>query len=211
MDKADRLWYKIHMEDEEISKIEEWISGKESFLEWGSGGSTLYYSQFVDHYVSIEHDEGWFNKTKEIIEHRGLDNIEYHFVPTNEIKFDDKLDTAAIDLLSKSYNYKVESGIAYATMRHCGEKDWHCFVDYINKPLEFNKKFDIVFVDGRARTMCAYNALNIIKDDGYLLFHDFKKYQQDISVPERIDYHTILKYYEIVDYSNTLVILKKNI
>ena len=196
MDKADRLWYKIHMEDEEISKIEEWISGKESFLEWGSGGSTLYYSQFVDNYVSIEHDESWFNRTKEIIEQRGLNNIEYHFVPTNEIKFDDKLDTAAIDLLSKSHNYKV---------------DWHCFVDYINKPLEFDKKFDIVFVDGRARTMCAYNALNIIKDDGYLLFHDFKKYQQDIRVPERIDYHTILKYYEIVDYSNTLVILKKNI
>jgi len=48
--------------------------------------------------------------------------------------------------------------------------------------------------------MCAYMAKYLLKDDGYLLFHDFNN---------RPYYHGILKYYEIVDSVETLVVLVK--
>ena len=48
--------------------------------------------------------------------------------------------------------------------------------------------------------MCAYVALSLLKDDGHLLFHDFTN---------RGYYHGILNYFELVDYIDTLAILKK--
>ena len=82
-----------------------------------------------------------------------------------------------------------------------GKIDWHCYLDYIKKPLELSyRNYDVVLVDGRARAMCAYVAKDLLKDDGYLLFHDFNN---------RGYYHGILKYYEIVDMDGTLAILIK--
>ena len=36
-------------------------------LEWGSGGSTLYYSKYVTSWYSIEHDQSWSKKILQYI------------------------------------------------------------------------------------------------------------------------------------------------
>ena len=46
------------MENDEALKAEEYIKGKDKVLEWGSGGTTLYFPQIVNTYVSMEHDSG---------------------------------------------------------------------------------------------------------------------------------------------------------
>ena len=192
------------MSDSEIVKSEEYLNNKDKVLEWGAGGSTLYFSNIVSSYVSIEHDKLWYNKLTPQIN----DNVELLCVSTHDEKFDDKLDKNAFDILrgdeswyKKNGNKEIyeKDGKTYWTTR--GKIDWHCYLDYIKKPLELSyRNYDVVFVDGRARAMCAYVAKDLLKDDGYLLFHDFNN---------RGYYHGILKYYEIVDMDGTLAILIK--
>ena len=50
------------LEKEESLKAEQYIKGKDKVLEWGSGGTTLYFPQMVNQYISIEHDITWYNK-----------------------------------------------------------------------------------------------------------------------------------------------------
>ena len=50
------------MSDNEISKCEKYIGGVDKMLEWGAGGSTLYFSSMVGKFVSIENDRGWYDK-----------------------------------------------------------------------------------------------------------------------------------------------------
>lgn len=53
------------MSRHEIDLLNSYISikGKNSnMLEYGSGGSTLYFSQLVGTYTSVEHDSSWFDK-----------------------------------------------------------------------------------------------------------------------------------------------------
>ena len=192
------------MSDSEIVKSEEYLNNKDKVLEWGAGGSTLYFSNIVSSYVSIEHDKLWYNKLTSQIN----DNVELLYVPTHDEKFDDKLDKNAFDILwgdeswyKKNGNKEIyeKDGKTHWTTR--GKIDWHCYLDYIKKPLELSyRNYDVVLVDGRARAMCAYVAKDLLKDDGYLLFHDFNN---------RGYYHGILKYYEIVDMDSTLAILIK--
>ena len=65
------------MSAEETAKIISYVTGKDKVLEWGSGGSTLYLPQLVNHYVSIEHDKYWYDKVNADI----ADNVEFHHVP----------------------------------------------------------------------------------------------------------------------------------
>jgi len=50
------------MSDDEILTIVKFLNKTDIMLEWGSGGSTCYFPQYVEQYYSIEHDEGWYNE-----------------------------------------------------------------------------------------------------------------------------------------------------
>ena len=43
----------------EQALIESFLNSTHKMLEWGSGYSTLWFSQFVDKYYAIEHDRTW--------------------------------------------------------------------------------------------------------------------------------------------------------
>ena len=44
---------------EDINFIESFLSPTDIMLEWGSGGSTMYFAPKVSKYYSIEHDVTW--------------------------------------------------------------------------------------------------------------------------------------------------------
>lgn len=52
------------MHDSEILLILKHLYYTDTMLEWGSGGSTLYFPNFVKNYYSIEHDPEWFEGVK---------------------------------------------------------------------------------------------------------------------------------------------------
>lgn len=64
------------MHDNEILLILKHLYYTDTMLEWGSGGSTLYFPYFVKHYYSIEHNEDWFQKILPQIP----DNVNFNFV-----------------------------------------------------------------------------------------------------------------------------------
>jgi hypothetical protein len=64
------------------------------------------------------------------------------------------------------------------------------FEDYINYPLD-KGKFDLIFIDGRARVTCASVCSKICKDDTIILVDDF--------TPERIKNNNYGKMYEYFD------------
>jgi hypothetical protein len=176
-------------------KTQEYIKDKNKVLEWGSGTSTIYFSKIVKQFVSIEHNQGWYDYVSSQI----ADNVEYYYVAPHDFKNDEELDKNVPDLLCRANDPVLVDGITHWKTRD--GFDWHCGIDYIRKPLELEyRDYDAVIVDGRCRTMCAYIAKYLIKDGGYLIFDDFNPRQY---------YHGILKYYEVVDGSDTLSVLSK--
>ena len=122
------------MSDWEILKCEEYIQDKDLMLEWGAGGSTLYFSTMVGKFISIEDNKSWSDK---INLHKNK-NTEIYYVPSHEIKLDDYLDKKAFKILKGSNEWyekhgKKEihesDGKTYWTTR--GKSDWHCYIDYI--------------------------------------------------------------------------------
>ena len=69
----------VGMDKAEVLKLQFYLNKDMIMLEWGSGGSTLYFPRFVKMYHSIEHSKGWY--------HRILDNItentRLYYVPQN--------------------------------------------------------------------------------------------------------------------------------
>jgi hypothetical protein len=74
--KYDKPW----MSEIEINTIIKHLKKDDIVLEWGSGGSTHYFPQFVKEYHSIEHDKQWFDEINESL----LDNVKYYLVDLNE-------------------------------------------------------------------------------------------------------------------------------
>lgn len=52
----------IGMTSPEINMIQKYLSDDMIVLEWGSGGSTLYFPRYVKRYFSIEHNKHWYEK-----------------------------------------------------------------------------------------------------------------------------------------------------
>ena len=176
-------------------KTQEYIKDKNKVLEWGSGTSTIYFSKIVKQFVSVEHNMEWYNFVSSQI----ADNVEYYYVAPHGFKNDEELDKNVPDLLCRANDPVLVDGITHWKTRD--GFDWHCGIDYIRKPLELEyRDYDAVIVDGRCRVFCAYIAQYLIKDGGYLIFDDFNPRQY---------YHGILKYYEVVDGSDTLSVLSK--
>ena len=68
------------MSQSEIQTIEKYLKPEFTMLEWGSGGSTLYFPKFVRKYYSIEHDMSWYDN----ISPKTPNNVDYHLILPNE-------------------------------------------------------------------------------------------------------------------------------
>ncbi len=123
---------------------------KLEILEWGSGGSTHYFTKFLQkegieyEWVSIEYNKDWFEKIKQEV----------------------SLDTGI-------KMYLFDAGNGSLKQRHT-EMD-----EYIQFPRTLEKKFDLIFVDGRKRRRCVLEAKSLLTPDGVVLLHDAqRKYYQ---------------------------------
>ena len=131
------------MPENQIQIIKKYLKESNIMLEYGAGGSTLYFAQYVNKYISIEHDYEWIEKIKHL--ENFSKNIElYYCQPNNPIKL------------------PVWRG-SFA--------DFKDYINYIdNLPY---KKYDIVLIDGRARQYCAEKVLNFIDTNSIVFIHDF--------------------------------------
>lgn len=122
-------------------------------FEYGSGGSTLYYSKRVQKVVSVENDANWANLVKRALIQRELQNCECRHVPS-------KKSLRAIGSPDDPQSY-FSSAEEYKN---------HSFREYVVSIDAFpDQFFDFVAVDGRARPACMYYARQKVKIGGYLM------------------------------------------
>ena len=155
------IWWKYQQrKNEPLKNDRPWITfSAEKFLqkilrkdmtvfEYGAGSSTLYFSRRVAQVFSIEHDKEWFDYLKHEIEKQMITNVVCRLIEPETV--DEKHENT---YFSDSPPYKGKSFEAYV-------KSIDAFPD---------QHFDIVVVDGRARTSCIAHARNKVKPGGYLM------------------------------------------
>lgn len=138
---------KIFMPDDQIKYYKQVISTCNNYMEFGSGGSTVYASENIKGKgLSFESDYEWYNNVKNIVK-----NNNYQLI--------------YIDIESEKNNWgypgkkcNVDKQMLYSTK----------FKEYIS---DLNP--DVILIDGRYRVSCALQIHSFISDNCRVLFDDF--------------------------------------
>ena len=189
---------KANIHPKEIDLIQSYLSDKKIMLEYGCGGSTTIFPRYVKKYYSIEHNLDWFWNVQQEIYNDKLDNVEIHLcdipkgVPTKREEFWERYDDNIL-YASEHLDTNIPSfeDCAYPKDKYV----WSEYIDYVDK---LNVKlFDVVLIDGRARTDCAYKILNYINKSSIVFIHDFWP---------RPEYHKVFEWYdEVVSIKDTQI------
>lgn len=84
------MWMKKNEEE----FLKKYVNKDSIILEWGSGESTLFFSNICKHIVSIEHDENWFNKIKQ--KYKNYNNLDL-ILKTPNIDYIDGIDDGSLE------------------------------------------------------------------------------------------------------------------
>lgn len=163
----------VWMSDLEIDVMLRHLANVDTYLEWGSGGSTLNFARFARKRAhSIEHDKTWCSSMQSAISaDPDLSHVQYHCVPIER------------GTGGWGENSPFEEG-TYTQFRQYVDK-----LDTLNETL-----FDFVLVDGRARIPAAVKALSYISDDSVVILHDAERVFSG-----KINYPDVWKFYIAVD------------
>lgn len=140
---------KPQMLPKEISAIERILSlhGPHlDVLEWGSGGSTVYFTRFLRDkgisyaWTSVEYNKVWYERISDMV------------------KDDKSIKLALFDV----GNTKVKQPSLPMD-------------EYVAYPATLGKKYDVIFVDGRKRRRCLLEASRFLKPRGVVLLHDARR------------------------------------
>lgn len=148
----------VWLEQEELQLIVKYLVGKFSYIEWGSGGSTLNFPKLVQTAASIEHDKTWCESMPQRITNADISNLVYKCIPTKQ--------------------------------RQGTDGNYNEFQRYVDHVLHLDrKKWNFVFIDGRARVPCAIRILPFLEPSSIVAVHDF----------QRESYQHILEFYDIIE------------
>jgi len=145
-----------------ITFLKDIITRSYKVLEYGSGYSTLYFKNKVNHLVTVEHNQEWANKL--LVENPNLDihvvveNSGVH--PEAQSVYDNFVDNT-IQIRTEHYEHDLRHGLVN------DEFGGYCSMIY-QAPEKF---YDMVVIDGMARHLCAVMSVesNRLKDDGIII------------------------------------------
>jgi hypothetical protein len=131
-------------------------------LEWGSGGSTLFFSRRVREVVSIEHDPEWYECVSQALDKAGLTNCTYRLSEPRRRPL----------LRYAPYVAWLHNSRTFERYREFS------FKDYARQCLEYpDEHFDLVLVDGRSRASCLRHAARKLKSGGVLMLDNSERPQ----------------------------------
>jgi len=137
------------MSPKEIMTMESILSsyGKRlDVLEWGSGGSTVYFTQFLKNkgisytWTSIEYSKIWYERILDMV--KGDKNVSLALFDVGNTNV-------------KQPDIPMNEYVAY--------------------PATLGKKYDVILVDGRKRRRCLLEASKLLKPGGVVLLHDARR------------------------------------
>jgi cellulose biosynthesis protein BcsQ len=142
---------KPRMTDREIEAFCSAISGKQFYLEFGTGGSTLLATRNIrGGVVSVESDRAWIDKLKE------NDEIAAAFTKG-------KLAFIPIDV--------GPVGAWGVPLTEANMRNWPKYYSEVwrSRPSDF----DVIFIDGRFRVACALMTAACCVDSALIMIHDY--------------------------------------
>lgn len=143
------LW----MTRQEAASMLEVMRKDMTYLEYGSGGSTMAFAPMAKRAYSIEHDKEWCLRMQEKLAVNGLsERVTYTCAP-------------------------VDRGTGGWGVSHAFEEGtYRVFKSYVDAVTTLNESvYDIVLIDGRARVACALKVLPYLNDDSLVLLHDARR------------------------------------
>jgi len=121
-------------------------------FEYGAGASTVWLARRAGQVDSVEHDVEWGERVRELLTEANVaDTVRLHAVPPTP---------ATPDTLVRS------ARIGHADLD---------FGDYVAAIDRVAGPFDLIVVDGRARTDAFRHAIHHVADGGVILFDDIKR------------------------------------
>lgn len=136
-----------------------------SIFEWGSGGSTLFFSRRVSQVVTVEHDPVWYSNVIKVLRVKSATNVLTSLVEP--------------EVFHSSNEWYLSSGVEYTG---------YSFENYIKAIDNYpDASFDVIVVDGRARPGCMRHAISKLKLGGHLLLDNSERvmYQPGIRLVEK--------------------------
>lgn len=174
----DKPW----MSQQEIDLILSFLKEDDTMLEYGCGGSTLFFPKYVKEYHSIESDESWANAVKKNMPK----NVTMHSIPVSRPEDLDQKRITRWDELYTTNTYKA-------------------YKDYIETGSKIGKIFSKILIDGRARPQCARYMYDFIDEDCIVFMHDWhpsRTYYKSV-----LKKYTLI---DSINTGQCLAVLKKN-
>ena len=97
-----------------IEVLGSWLRPQHKGLEWGSGRSTLWFAQRVNHLISIEHDESWYRRIDSQLMVTKLGNVDYRLCrnPREYVSCVEQLPRAQLDFVLIDGNSRDRCALA---------------------------------------------------------------------------------------------------
>jgi len=149
---------KMQMLPEERQFLKEVLQNRKSFLEIGTGYSTLWCSQFVQQVASVEARRPWFEEIESYLKKYGIDNVDLHLLPPEPCAYYD-------DGREKWNNRDIAEGSDYGLT-----EEFTGYLEGIEQLID-NNHFDVVLVDGHVRKQII-EMLSRKRFKGIILLHD---------------------------------------
>jgi predicted O-methyltransferase YrrM len=83
-----------------IEFLDDFLKKSDSGVEFGSGRSTLWLSPRVKALTSVEHYEGWYNKVKELLKEKDIENVNLLFSSQEECFDEEDQDNSYVKALN---------------------------------------------------------------------------------------------------------------
>ena len=130
-------------------------------FEWGSGGSTLFFTSRIHKITSIEHNIEWYKKISRMIREEEITNCEYYFI---EQELSDKDEQIICKKIGD------------------GGTEFYKYYKFISSYPD--NYFDMIIIDGRARNLCIKEAMSKIKPGGIIILDnsDRVEYAKGINI-----------------------------
>jgi hypothetical protein len=134
-------------------------------FEFGCGHSSLWWAARVEEVVSVEHDTTWIKRIQE----KKPANL--RLILKEQGAVDDNFPEDLADAFNQIAGAQTSSGNAELDVAHgLNCKDFTAYAAALARwPRNY---FDVIVVDGMARSLCAYMAGLWVKDDGIVIFDD---------------------------------------
>ncbi|CAF1135929.1 unnamed protein product [Adineta ricciae] len=174
-----------------------------SMVEYGAGSSTFFFSTYVDQYISIEHSPDYCRELERMAASQPHRSVKIFYMGRNSFGFYIKRTYEQNSSSQSQSSSQIEiycvprnaySLTAYRLWATGGRSTYRMYRDYVDFLSVYfrERKFDFVFIDGRARPQVAYAILKQLNGSHAKLFiHDWN---------QRKEYHIVeQEFYNIVD------------